>query len=291
MEESVRSIAVLYIATGPYIAFWDRFYESFEQYFLKNMEVHYYVFTDKENFPYLENPRVHKVDQKAEPWPLPTLLKFHRFLEIKDELLKYDYLYQSNANVICVKEVKETDFLPRKERGESLMFTRHPGYLETTPKRFPYDRNPASKAYVPYNCGNVYVYGAMNGGESKEYLQFIEKLDKQIIEDLKKGTIAKWHDESHINHDIICMSNYRILPTAFCYPVGFSIPGECIIKGVEKKTVFDVEGYKGNYREDTEKARCPILSKMLNKVKYIYEKEKPGIYMVRDFLLRKKIAE
>ena len=244
-----KSIAILYIATGPYIAFWNRFYDTFEQYFLPQTEKHYFVFTDAEEFNHCTDARVHVKYLKSEPWPLPTLLKFHTFLEYREELLQYDYLYQSNANIICLQTVREEDFLPRTDQGECLMLTLHPGYYQKNRIYRPYDRNKNSLAYVPYNCGETFVFGAMNGGTAEGYLSFIAAMDERIVEDLKKGVIAKWHDESHINHAIIGRRDYRLLPPAYCYPVGFEIPGDKIITGVEKKTVFDVDTFKGVYHE------------------------------------------
>ena len=43
-----RMVAVLYICTGAYVAFFERFFSSFETYFLADCEVHYFVFTDSE---------------------------------------------------------------------------------------------------------------------------------------------------------------------------------------------------------------------------------------------------
>lgn len=279
-----KTIGILYIATGPYIAFWNRFYDTFEEFFLPNTEKHYMVFTDAKDFYQSDNERVHVKPLKSEPWPLPTLMKFHTFLEYKDELSQFDYLYQSNANIICLKEVKEDDFLPREDKGEELMFTLHPGYYTRNKIYYPYDRNRKCLAYVPYNCGGTFVFGAMNGGTSKGYLSFISELDSRIVEDLKKGIIAKWHDESHVNHYVIGKSNYRLLPFAFCYPVGFDVPGDKIITGVEKKTVFDVDSFKGVYQEDNKGLSYKIKRAFRGVVYYVL----PCLRFVRDFLLFRK---
>lgn len=286
MGSGKRTIAILYIATGPYIAFWKAFFLSFEEKFLPDFEKHYFVFTDIDAFFCIENERVHKIYQKAEPWPLPTLLKFHRFLELEAELLKYDYVYQSNANIVCKNIVYEQDFLPREAKGENLFFTQHPGFRQMKPCEFPYERNKKSKAYVPYNCGKDYVYGAMNGGKTKSYLEFIKKIDVDIIDDLKKGIIALWHDESHVNHEIVNLRNYRLLSAAFCYPVGFEIPEMCIISGVEKGTVFDVDKLK--------KSELQTVTQFANWKKRILQNDviyKTGLTLkvFRDWALRKKL--
>jgi len=268
MNEGKKSIAILYIATGPYIAFWNNFFDSFEKYFLKETEVHYYVFTDAKTFYNSSNSRVHIIEQKAEPWPLPTLLKFHRFLEIRDELIKYDYIYQSNANIICTKAVKEADFLPQINSEEKLMFTLHPGFYNRPKYEWPYDRNKQSGAYVPFNKGDNYVFGAMNGGCSKEYIDFISELNKGITEDLKNNRIALWHDESWVNKSIIGRRDYRLLHPGFCYPVGFEVPYEKIISGVSKMDVFDVKTFKGDYDEimDFKQKICREFRKYSKKI-------------------------
>ena len=281
---SKKTIGILYIATGPYIAFWNRFFDTFEQYFLPNIEKHYIVFTDAKDFYQCTNERVHVKFLKSEPWPLPTLMKFHTFLEYRDELEGYDYLYQSNANIICLKEVREEEFLPREEKNERLMFTLHPGYYKKNRIFRPYDRNRKSFAYVPYNCGDTFVFGAMNGGTSEGYLDFISKMDYKIVEDLKKGIIAKWHDESHINHDIIGRCDYRLLPPAFCYPVGFDVPGEKIITGVEKKTVFDVDSFKGMYVEE-KKGIIYQIKRIGRGIDYYL---RPCLGLLRDTILFRK---
>lgn len=241
----MKRIGVLYIATGPYIAFWKDFYESFEKWFLNDLEVHYYVFTDCTSVYMAETDRVHVIYQKAEPWPLATLLKFHRFLEVKEELLENDYLYQSNANIICVAPVTSQDFLPREEKGEKLLFTVHPGYMHKNPILYPYERRHGFGARIPYFKGKEYVFGAMNGGASDAYIDFITTLDIGITQDLKSGKIARWHDESWVNKGIQARDDYRLLGPEYCYPVGMQVDYEPIIMGVPKQGVFDVDEFKG----------------------------------------------
>lgn len=250
MEENIKSICILYIATGPYIAFWKDFYCSFEKYFLNECEVHYMIFTDSENIPYSENERVNIVYQKPEPWPLPTLLKYHRFLEYEKFLSQFDYLYQSNANIICYQTVTAEEFLPNEKEGENLMFTVHPGFYNKMQCFSPYDRNKKSGAYVSYGDEEKYVFGAMNGGKTQSFIEFMKQVDYGIIEDLKKNKIALWHDESWVNKMILKRTDVKLLNPGYCYPVGFDVPFEKKIIGVSKKVVFDVDAFKGNEPND-----------------------------------------
>ncbi len=280
----MKKIGILYICTGPYVVFWNAFYESFEQHFLPETEKHYFVFTDaKELYAANHNERIHLIMVEQEPWPLPTLLKYHIFLKQEKQLLKMDYLYQSNANIICEKTVTEEMFLPQ-EKDRPLFFTIHPGYQNEKPYRLPYERRKISKAYVPYNAGKQYVYGAMNGGTATAYLEMIKQVEKQIEEDLKKGIIAKWHDESHINHYAAGHHNYKILSPAYCYPVGMDVPYEPLIRGVSKKAQFDVDALKGEQGLERKKLRI-VLGKWKRR---LCIRERAA--WLRDSIMRKKIS-
>ena len=43
-------VAVLYICIGKYTVLWPEFYDSCRKYFFKNKQVHYFVFTDSDEF-------------------------------------------------------------------------------------------------------------------------------------------------------------------------------------------------------------------------------------------------
>lgn len=240
----MSSIGILYICTGPYVVFWNDFFNTFEERFLPGIEKRYYVFTDQDSKIRKEsNVFVHHIENQ--PWPLITLLRFHTFLNVEDEINKNDYLMFSNSNIVCKEAVGEEEFLPKE--GENLFFVEHPGYYKEKAKYAPFDRNKKSLAYVPYNCGNSYVIGAMFGGKTPAFLEMSKCLRYRINEDLKKGVIARWHDESHINRYIISRNDYRLLSPSYCYPVGFDLPLTAKICGVSKQDKFDVNSFKGFY--------------------------------------------
>lgn len=241
----MQKIAILYICTGKYTVFWERFYTSFERYFLPMTEKHYYVFGDDQVlYQENENPRIHKQRIEHLPWPLPTLLRFWFFSSIREELLGYDYICLMNSNVVCQDFVYEADYLPRAEMGENLMFTQHPGYENQNPVYFPYERRKQCLAYIPYHKGTRYVFGAMNGGTAKAYMDMIEELNKAAVNDLKNGLIAKCHDESYINAYVEKRSDYRVLSTLYCYPEGWEKEAECKILGLDKSKVIAVDKIK-----------------------------------------------
>lgn len=205
-------IAILYIATGRYIIFWDDFYKHMEQNFLPDYDKTYFVWTDTTDKAFPKN--VKRIYQKQLSWPYPTLKRFEMFMGQAAELAKYDYIYFLNANMLPKRLVGD-EILPTE--GQGLVVTKHPGYVNGNVEGFPYDRNPKSAAYIPYGKGKFYVMGAFNGGRSDAYLKLIRDLDVAVKKDEKNRVMAIWHDESHLNK-YISDKNPLVLSPAYCYP-------------------------------------------------------------------------
>ena len=244
--DKMKKTAILYICTGKYHLFWEDYFKSCEKYFLKDHEVHYYVFTDQSSIYGEEDcERVHRVYMEAMPWPLITLLRFHIFLKVEDELQKFDYLYFMNANFQCVSNITEGDVLPRDK--QELVVAQHPGFFKDK-SRFvgSFDRNPKSTAYIPYNAKGDSVIGAFIGGTSDGFLKMSRELKKNIDIDLQNRVIAMWHDESHLNHYIMLNKNYKLLTPAYCYPEHLQLEFEPKIMMVQKNKKFDVDKFKGD---------------------------------------------
>lgn len=272
-----KSIGILYICTGPYVVFWKDFFDTFEAKFLPDVEKYYYVFSDTKDI-YMENEcdRVKRFDLAPQPWPLVTLLRFHTFLSIREELEKRDYLMFSNANIVCDEVVTSEEFLPREDCGEVLAFTKHPGYCNVPIHNAPLDRNKKSLAYVPYNCGNDYVIGAMFNGTSKAFLELSEVMKNRIDDDLKRNVIARWHDESHINRFIVGRKDCRILSPSYCYPFGIDLPVEKKISAVEKQSRFDVRKFKG---QETVVQKKSLFERGKDFIVSIAKSDKVGLFI------------
>ena len=96
-----KKVSILYICTGHYKIFWEKFYKSAESYFLVNLdyEKHYFVFTDADHIFGEQSKNIRKIYQKPLAWPYPTLDRFRIFKTIRDQLKGMDYIYFFNA--IC----------------------------------------------------------------------------------------------------------------------------------------------------------------------------------------------
>lgn len=223
--DSMRpKIAVLYIATGRYIIFWDGFYQSAEKNFLPNYKKHYFIFTDAETQKFGKN--VTRIYRKQHAWPYDTLDRFDLFASIENQLKKYDYIYFLNANAEVVSMVGD-EILPTIEQGITVAW--HPGYyLEKDVDTYPYDRNSKSAAYIPYGKGKYYVQGGFNGGRTKDYLRLIHTLKEKTTLDKRNGIMARWHDESHLNKYILD-KNPLVMPPNYIW-ARFSYEVEKIFK-------------------------------------------------------------
>ena len=280
-----KSIGILYICTGAYKVFWKEFYQTFEENFLPHTSKRYFIFSDSEELycSKEQNIKIFKIEHQ--PWPLITLLRFHTFLKAEDDLKNCDYLMFANANIVCNEIITEEEFLPRDEKGEKLFVVNHPGYYDKGKISFPYDRNPKSLAYIPWNCGEHYVLGGMFGGTSADFLELSKLLKHNIEEDLKKNIIATWHDESHLNRYIMQRDDVRILPPEYCFPTGFLSLSATYAKRislVDKYSKFDIETFKGYYEAQTGQFK-KLIGRILHKSQL-----KERIFLLRDVILHKE---
>lgn len=278
----MKKIGILYICTGRYNVFWEGFYRSFEDKFMNDCELHYFVFTDAEHvYDEENNNRIHRKYLETLPWPLITLFRFHTFLSIRSELEEMDYLMFSNSNMECVQEVSIEEMMPREELGEELFMVCHPGYYGKSAIYAPFERSKKSYAYVPFNYKTPYVIGAMNGGTSSAFLEMAETLKWSTEEDLKKNVIARWHDESQLNRYIVNRQDVRILSPEYCFPFGMEVEYQPRIAAVSKRDKFDVDKFKG---VDV-KARPSRLGFVFN----FLSNTSNHIKFIRDSIARRKV--
>lgn len=215
----MTKIAILYICTGAYRAFWQGFYPNFQANFLPECERTFFVFTDADHIEHEDAPDVRRIYQKALPWPYSTMQRFDAFLGQEEALAGFDYLFFANANLHCTRVIHADELLPDAAAGQSLTAVCHLPYYGKNPIFHPYDRSGKSRASVPYNCGQYYVAGGLNGGTAAAYLAICRELKARTDEDLQRGVIARYHDESQLNRLVAeDPARFRILPPDYCTP-------------------------------------------------------------------------
>jgi hypothetical protein len=185
------------IATNKYIQFVDGIIESADSFFFNESSITVLVHTNIEDISHIQDKykenriKILKNSIEHEEWPFTTLKRFHYFLSVRDIILENDFSFYIDVDSLFNGEISES-ILP----DSGMIGTIHPClfYGPGTP-----DRNPESKAFIPYSAQNRYFCGGFFGGSSNEFIRASEKIKSNIDNDLSRGVMAIWHDESHIN--------------------------------------------------------------------------------------------
>lgn len=201
----MKKIGLLVIATNKYTQFLQPLISSADDFFLKNHDVTYFVFTNKD-IDINSNRSVVKTNVEHKEWPWMTLGRYKIFTESSDKLSEMDYLYYCDADMRFVGEVGD-------EILNDLVATQHPGYYD---RRGTPETNPLSLACVYDHEEMQYFAGGFNGGTSNEYLKMANHISNNIDIDYSKGLIAIWHDESHLNRYMIDNKPTKILDPSYC---------------------------------------------------------------------------
>ena len=256
-------IAVLYIGTGRYTIFWDDFYKSCEENFIKEAEKHYFFFTDSQDFS--SNEKVTIIPQENLGWPLIACLRYKILNKVREQLKNYDYAFFFNGNMEFIHEISAKEFLPAEKDG-FIDITPHPmnKYIKNN-YEFPFERNPNSKAYIPYGEGKVYYQSCLWGGRLNEFLDILDTCGNMIDEDLQNNIIPKFHDESIFNKYVLSRK-FKELDLNYIYPThgkflyrlnpkikiiqrdkaAFKYGGHAYLRGESNKKInlFDYSKYK-----------------------------------------------
>jgi histo-blood group ABO system transferase len=209
-------ICILLIATNRYVQFINPLLETIDKNFLSGHDVDALIFTNQELDVDSDRIRISKIEH--EPWPMPTLKRYHYFLQEKEHIMKYDYCFYLDVDMAIVDKVGD-------EILGDLVATIHPGMWASPPDAFTYERRQTSRAFVAYGQGSKYYAGGFNGGKPDEFLKMSETIVTNIDIDLKNNIIAEWHDESHMNHYLLSNPPTVELTPSYCFPEGADMEG------------------------------------------------------------------
>ena len=188
-------IGILSIATGKYDRFVKDLFDSCEEYFIPEVEKSYYIFTEA-NVNDI-SPKIRKIEQKKLGWPYDTMMRFHMFNSIKEELIgSTDYLFFLNANMKPIAKIGQ-EVLPKGDLNYMGMF--HPSFYMAPEQSLPYERKENSKACIKFGEGSKYYQGCFNGGKTEHFLKMSSDLAELLDRDLSNDTYPIWHDESLLN--------------------------------------------------------------------------------------------
>ena len=148
-------------------------------------------------------------------WPLPTLFRYHTFLQQEEKLAQYDYIVYCDIDMVFANYISD-EILPPFETG-GLFAVLHPMYALRDNFLAPYEPNPQSAAYVPFY--NTYYAGGFQGRKSADFIKAMKEMRRTIDLDFEKNNyISRWNDESHWNFFLKNNPPSIVLSPAYIYP-------------------------------------------------------------------------
>ena len=216
-------VAVVTICLNePYWPYLGRMIDSARKFFLKGHQVDYLTWSDMPNVP----EGIKSFPTQPFTWPIPTLKRYHLFLQQEELLKEYDFIYYLDADMEVTSRVGEEIF-------GNLMAAPHPGYA--TSRKFipPYEPDKDSKAFIP-RLGYVsevngkkrfnpfYAAGGFQGGRADAFIKAMKQMREWIDEDFMNNKVPIWNDESVWNKYLFdeCQKGTDItyLTPSYVYP-------------------------------------------------------------------------
>lgn len=195
---------------------------------LKSGQAQYSVISDKDVHILLEENKRKELDKtvqglvevkkgitvfetEAVQWPMPTLFRYNLFLQQEEKLKEYDYIFYCDIDMVFA------NYIGDEILGDGITAALHPMYALRQNFHAPFEPNPKSAAYVPFN--NTYYAGGFQGGKSADFIKAMKEMRRTIDLDFEKNNyIARWNDESHWNKYLRYNPPSITLSPAYIYP-------------------------------------------------------------------------
>lgn len=143
-------------------------------------------------------------------WPMPTLMRYHLFLQQEEKLKEYDYIFYCDVDMLFQNVIGDEIL------GSGLTAAPHPGYYLKKELYPPYEPNEFSEAYIPRPgrvireegakdaSGKVvnqrfrpeYYAGGFQGGKAPLFISAMKEMKAMIDRELSQHRIPIWNDES-----------------------------------------------------------------------------------------------
>jgi len=187
-------IGIVIIATNAYFVLGVRFIKKFIQHYNGDSEITFYFFSDE--FPQLylsDNINVKYHHNKHNSWLDGANSKFMNIISLENT--DDDYLIYFDADTNIFRDFTEKWFI-----GETVGLE-HFGNNDWMKEIKNYDRNPISKAYVPYNTSlfQMYYHSCLFGGAKDKIIKICKILRNNQLEDKKIPYEPCVNDESYVN--------------------------------------------------------------------------------------------
>lgn len=208
--ESLKSnkIALVCIClNAPYWPYAGEMINGARKFFLPGHQTDFFLWSD---MPKEMNFGATVFPTEPVDWPLPTLMRYHLFLQQEEILKEYDYIFY------CDVDMKFVDLVGDEILGDGLTAAFHPMYQVRDTVKFPFEPNQHSTAYI--KVPNHYYAGGLQGGTSIAFLEAMKVMKKNIDKDFDNNYMSRWNDESHWNKYLFDNPPSIILDSSYIYP-------------------------------------------------------------------------
>lgn len=182
----------------PYWQYAENMIQGAKRFFLPGHDVSYFVWSD---MPKDKISAMTVFETEPMPWPMPTLMRYHLFLQQEEILNKYDYFF------FCDVDMQFVNIVGDEILGKGLTAALHPGYCTRKELYPPYEPDKQSASFIqrPGKVVNdngkprympMYFAGGLMGGVAKKFLKACKKMKDLVDKDLAKNRIPIWNDES-----------------------------------------------------------------------------------------------
>ena len=216
-----KKVALLFVCLNePYWEFAGNAIASAKKLFLPGHDVDYFLWSDMPKADFGAT----LFETEPVEWPLPTLYRYHLFLQQEAKLAEYDYIFYVDADMLFVNVVGDEIL------GEGLTAAQHPMYAIRKEYIPPYEPNTESSAYIsrpgriveeqgkPPLFEPLYFAGGFQGGKAKDFISAMKTMKGSIDKDFAKNYVAIWNDESHWNKYLFDKPPAVVLSPSYVYP-------------------------------------------------------------------------
>jgi len=205
-------IGIITIATAKYYAYIDALVPSLLTHFLPGHDRRIFVMTDHT----APRPGHTLLSVPHKPWPYSTLLRFHWMVDHAAAYADCDQLFYVDSDMEVIDTVGDEIL------SDAITAVQHPGFWPN--KRGTFEKNPESLACLPRSYAGTYYQGCFFGGATSSVLEMAAVLRDRTQDDLNRGVIAIWHDESHLNWYLAQHAPAKSLLPSYAYPINWNLP-------------------------------------------------------------------
>lgn len=236
-----KKVGILYIALGSYTSLFKDFYNSCETNLFPGIEKKYYLFTDGLN-GYEQFYNIHIIPTEDRGWPLNTLMRFEMFFSGYNLWKDNDLMLFLNGNTLITEKIDLYEMFPDNLDKSITALSWHV-YDSLSIDKLPYDRNPKSKAFIPFNQGRKYYQGGLFGARTNVFYNLVIHINSMVKGDMADGVVARNHDESHLNRYLLDKEIY-LLDTTYGKPEEWKNPKKAKIIFRDKNRVLGIKYIK-----------------------------------------------